>query len=258
MFKSVLKKILIGIWELRFLLRSIPYYLNAGKRMLPDYIIIGAPKSGTTSLFEFLSRHPNVKNARMKEPRFFNRYYNLGLRYYRSYFPLISSKVSTGEATTSYFYHSSTPIRIKHLLPKAKLILLLREPVSRAYSHFMMNRNDDPSASFVEALRAESKGNVVYHYIDSSSYAKQLRRWMEHFDAHQILILKSEELFMQQEKCQHKLLSFLELRQIELGPFKQLNDRKYTPLSNVDQEEAKTYFTEDLIELKESFEISWK
>jgi len=258
MLGSVYRKLQIGIWELIFLYRSIPSYFTASKRKLPDYIIIGASKSGTTSLFEFLSRHPNVKNSRMKEPRFFNRYYNFGVRYYKSYFPLSSSNMISGEATTSYFYHSSAPKRIKQLLPAVKLILLLREPVSRAYSHFIMNKKDDPSASFIKALKGESKGNVAYHYIESSSYAKQLARWLEHFDADRILILKSEELFLEQEKFQHILLSFLELKQIELGPFKRLNDRNYNELSKTEYTEAKQYFEEDAIELKENFGISWE
>ena len=103
----------ILLWEIIWLLSSIPYWITSNARSGPDFIIIGASKGGTSSLYNSISKHPQVKVARMKEPRFFSRYYRLGLNYYRSYFPKKNENKVTGEATTSYFYHEQVPGRIK-------------------------------------------------------------------------------------------------------------------------------------------------
>lgn len=220
-------------------------------------MIIGASKAGTTSLFEYLSRHPNVQNARMKEPRFFNRYFHLGRNYYRSYFPKMSTSGVTGEATTSYLYEKNVPKRIKEMIPNVKLIVLLRDPVKRAYSHYNMNKLDDSSTNFQEALLREKRGEVRFYYLESSMYHKQLSRWMNYFDRDQILLLKSEEMFKQQEKTQQKILSFLDLEILNLGSFKKLNERTYSALSEKVYNEVNTYFEDNLKALKANFGIEW-
>ena len=119
------------------------------KRILPSFIIVGAARSGTTSLYEYLENHPSVLPPVKKETGFFNYAYNNNSNWYKMYFPTIAEKqkaeniqknsIITGEATPSYLIDPRVPKRISSLLPKIKLIILLRNPIDRAISHYNLN-----------------------------------------------------------------------------------------------------------------------
>ncbi len=107
---------------------------------LPDFMIIGAPKCGTTSLFEYLCGHPNVARPRRKEIHYFDERFERGLAWYRRHFPLVEKPQITGEATTAYLFAKNTPARAAALVPDAKLIAVLRDPVRRVISHYWHNK----------------------------------------------------------------------------------------------------------------------
>ncbi len=128
-------------------------------RMLPSFLIIGGAKCGTTSLYAYLMEHPNILPASMKEVGFFQHIRNTKTSFYRSHFPLRRQNKITGEASTVYFVHSLVPKRVRELLPSVKLIVLLRNPVDRAYSGFnyMVNLGAQISENFEDAIKAELK-----------------------------------------------------------------------------------------------------
>jgi len=193
-------------------------YGGAGGRvhLLPDFLIIGATRAGTSSLYTYLHRNPLVGKARRKEIHYFDFNYHRGIDWYRSYFPTVFDKVAaerdrggrfvTGESSPYYIFHPLVPARVRETLPEAKLIALLRNPVDRAYSHYQLQRrNGLEQLSFPKALEQESDRisgaedeNLMHRdfsYLARGIYAEQLERWFELFPREQILVLKSEELF---------------------------------------------------------------
>ncbi len=189
-------------------------------RLLPDFIIIGAQKSGTTSLFHYLARHPQVKPSFTKEVHFFDGGKNpdvdtfaKGSPWYRAHFPLNTGKsrgFTTGEASPLYILNPLAPQRISELVPEVKLIALLRNPVDRAISHyFHEKRKGREQLPILEAFDAEEKRvqhvlrqgdykhlNFIHHtYLKRGLYAEQLERYIKLFDRRQLLIIKSENFF---------------------------------------------------------------
>jgi hypothetical protein len=186
-------------------------------RALPDFVVIGAQKSGTSSLYARLSSHPSVVPALRKELHFFDRA-PAPLRRYRSFFPhqgaldraaARTGRGVTGEATPFYLFHPAVPARIHAVVPAARLVVLLREPVSRAISsyHHAVRRGFesrpieaalDPAAAEVlppatdvgwyddVASPARRRG-----YLARGRYAEQLERWFAQFPREQFLVLES-------------------------------------------------------------------
>lgn len=156
--------------------------LTAPIRVLPDFIIIGAQRAGTTSLFEYVSHHPCIGCSFGKELHFFDNLkgsFQKGLMWYRAHFPsypymYLAKKVRgrdmiTGEASPYYLFHPLAATRIARVLPRVKLIAILRNPVDRAYSHYHHNaKYKRETLSFEAALekdrkdwRARSRGSLV-------------------------------------------------------------------------------------------------
>lgn len=209
--------------------------LTSSTRLMPDFLIIGAQKCGTTSLFNYLIQHPHVASPAKKEIHFFNRYYQKGTNWYRSYFPTLFSKLGrqdllTGEASTGYICHPHAPNRIARELTQVKLIALLRNPVDRAYSHYQhTSRRGIESLSFEDAIAREEErvGGVVatmlkdeyyydpseylYSYLSRGIYVDQIKIWFNHFPKEQILILSSEDLFTNPSIVFKQVLEFLDL-----------------------------------------------
>jgi hypothetical protein len=144
-------------------------------RILPAFLIIGAQRAGTTSLFHYLSLHPDVAMPSpragpvrwAKEPHFFDEKFSQGLDWYRAFFPLAAARdlrrrrggdLLAGEATPYYLFHPAVPARVAATLPDVRLIALLRDPVERAYSHYhLMERRGRERLSFEAALDAEEE-----------------------------------------------------------------------------------------------------
>lgn len=196
--------------------RQWPRTATAGARTLPDFLVIGAQKAGTTSLYHYLTQYPDVRSASAKEVHFFDHRHDHGERWYRAHFPLAGADRSwvTGEATPFYLLHPSVPERVAALLPEARLVALLRHPVARAYSHFQHSRatGAEPCADFATALDLEAERTdpawrrlehgagreravETFSYMRRSTYAPQLHRWLTSFSSESLLVLTAEELF---------------------------------------------------------------
>ncbi len=148
-------------------------YATRKRRILPSFLIIGAQRAGTTSLFRYLLAHPDVAGPSggdaavwwVKETHFFDEKFTKGVDWYRSFFPLAATReryrkrghdLQAGEATPYYMFHPAVPARVAATLPDARLIALLRDPVERAYSHYqMMSRTGREKLDFEEAVAAE-------------------------------------------------------------------------------------------------------
>jgi hypothetical protein len=229
--------------------------LTGGLRVLPDFLIIGAERCGTTSLYNYLSQHPSVIPAVRKDIHFFNLNHRLGAGWYRSHFPTLLRKhyhaaregrFATGDSTPSYCFSPHAPRRVFELLPRVKLLLLLRDPVERAYSHYHMALRDGyETLSFEEALEREDerlKGELermledesyyssprhLYSYLARGNYADQLKPWLDRFPREQLLVLKSEDLYENPPRIVKRVQQFLSLPLVELTEHRKHNQAPY-------------------------------
>lgn len=193
---------------------------SAGLRSLPDFLIIGAQRSGTSSLYRYLGSHPQVAPSVRKETEFLTRRYGEGLPWYRSHFPLGHSKLNF-EATPDYLLHPLAAARASMIVPEARIIVLLREPGARALSHHRhMTRLGYEELGFADALAAEGdrlgtiledlegsdpsepdppeldvRSLLLYSYGARGEYSRQLTRWLAHYDRDCVKVLTSETFF---------------------------------------------------------------
>ena len=211
-------------------------------RVLPDFLMIGVMKGGTTSFFNYLARHPQINPPFRKEIKFFDIHYLQGLGWYRAHFPTrfkMKPGMVTGEATPYYIFHPTAPNRIAKVLPKATLIAILRNPVDRAYSHYnhMVRVGREP-LPFEEAIEHEVErlsgeeekiiadprystfNHLHYSYLARGRYIEQLQKWLAIFPREQILILASEELYTSPATAYRKAVEFLGLSAWEPNDFK--------------------------------------
>lgn len=182
---------------------------TASDERLPTFMIVGAMKSGTTSLAEYLRAHPDVFMTSTKEPRYFidDGNYGRGIEWYRSLFADGASARARGEASTDYAkapLWPETPARIAAVVPDVRLLYLLRDPVERVLSHYRLDvfRNLE-QRPVNDAVLANS------HYVDVSRYAYQLERFLEHFDRSQICVLWTDDLRDRQEETLARALTFI-------------------------------------------------
>lgn len=202
-------------------------------RPLPDFIVIGAQKGGTSALNYYLGRHGRVLPANRKEVHFYDRNYHRGTGWYRAHFPLrarMARASVAGEATPAYLAHPLVPPRIAAVQPGVKLIAVLRDPKTRALSHYQMSlRRGREDLPFDEAVRREeeriSRGwenlasgevsdSTAYRYFSykhRGRYAEQLRRYLEYFDRCQLLVLSSDALRNHTESAIRRICDFLEI-----------------------------------------------
>jgi hypothetical protein len=206
-------------------------------RLLPDFLIIGAQRSGTTFVYSNLARQSCIAPALTKEVHFFDVYFEQGTRWYQRFFPLRMRAAAermrhrpylTGEASPYYVFHPHVPSRVARVLPNIKLIALLRNPVDRAYSHYQHERRRGfETLSFAEAIAQESArieheaermlkdeqytsyNHQHYSYLSRGIYVDQLERWMRVFPSEQLLILRSEQLYAEPAATIGQVMSFL-------------------------------------------------
>ncbi len=202
---------------------------TAAHRPLPDFLVIGAKRGGTTSVWNWLTRHPHVAPMfptaqQIKSPHYFDIHYTEGLDWYRSHFPSRAALERTarrtgvrpllGEASPYYVFHPLVAERVRAAMPEAKLILTLRNPVDRAYSNYCERRGSDAEelATFEEAIDAEpgrlageedrlradpgyySADHDCHSYLARGRYAEHLAPWLQLFAREQLLILPFEDL----------------------------------------------------------------
>lgn len=179
---------------------------------LPTFIIIGAMKSGTTSLFRYIKVHPQVCMSSHKETDYFchQEIYEKGLEWYQSLFE--RSAEAYGEASPNYTKcHGmpGVPARIHSVLPNVKLIYVLRDPVERMVSHYLhMVARGDEKRPLTEALMTNDGDN---HYANVSHYYYQLTQYLDYFDQSQILLLSSEQLRDDTASVMQQVYQFIEV-----------------------------------------------
>jgi len=192
---------------------------------LPDFIIGGAPRSGTTWLYELLDRHPDVHMARpvKPEPKFFlvDHLYDKGLTFYaETWFGGAGDARLVGEKSTDYLESSAAARRIARDLPQVRLIFILREPADRAYSNYLWTRmNGIETEDFETALRLEEEREAQlterwkyarpFSYFSRGLYADLLVPYFERFPREQILILRFEDILDRPEDLAGRVHRFL-------------------------------------------------
>lgn len=193
--------------------------------MLPTFIIAGAGKSGTTSLWKYLKQHPDIFMTENKEPLFFTQVvgrdqgandrapsssgnYNKGLKWYEDLFAGCTSQKHRGEASTMYINAPDSPSLIKKHVPDVKLIFILREPVSRSYSHYWQEiKSGHRLPPFAEMHR--SGHPRLQRYLYNSRYKTHLTNFLKEFDREQILVLLQDDLKRNPEALIRSIYSFL-------------------------------------------------
>ncbi len=219
---------------------------------LPNFIVIGAAKSGTTSLYRYLREHPEIYMPPIKEPEFFSfmgkkidpkdfkqapaNFAVTDWNEYHSLFKDGEGKKAIGEASPGYIYSQEAPGRIKEHIPHAKLIAILRDPAVRAYSHFNMRLNKshadvvDPVKDFEEVLAAENyrigEGwGPGYHYRARGFYYEQLKRYYDLFPAEQIRVYLYEDLRRDPAAVMKDIFQFLGVDDTFVPDFKKIHNK---------------------------------
>jgi hypothetical protein len=196
-------------------------------KKLPTFIIIGVAKCGTTSLYYALGKHPKIHMANEKELYFFNKdnLYNKGMKYYKTLFPLCDLDEICGENTPFYLYFKNVPERIKKNIPNIKLIVLLRNPINRAYSHFYgylrlcKLRNQKVISNNLKEFLKIIKENPTMplnhrgrNLLTAGLYGEQIQRWLQYFSLNQFKIIKSEDFFYNPKNIVNEIFDFLEVK----------------------------------------------
>jgi hypothetical protein len=224
-------------------------YLTAPYRIWPSVLIIGAQRSGTSSLFKYLVRHPDVRAPVTKEVHYFDLHFRKRSRWYRGRFPYRRELPAGGltlDASPYYLAHPLVPERAAGLLPEVKLIALLRDPVDRAWSHYHHEVwGGRESLSFAEAIDREAErlageeqrlasdpeyysfNHHRYSYTTRGLYLRQLRRWTAHYPRSQLLALQSERLFRDPAGATAAVHQFLGLRPYRLPSYRPYYEGHY-------------------------------
>lgn len=175
--------------------------------MLPNFIIIGAMKSGTSSLYHYLRAHPDISMSNPKELDFFDTHIDKGVRWYEKHFP--ENTHARGEASTNYSKYpliSGIPEKMHDLLPDAKLIYLLRDPIDRIVSHFVQSYSERYEHGRMEEALLDTENN---HFVACSKYYMQLEQYLEFYPADRILVLTSDELRDKRRETLQTIFRFL-------------------------------------------------
>ena len=223
---------------------SLDSWRRGDRMTMPNFLIIGAPRSGTTTLYEGLLEHPEVYMPSLKEPWFFALEGEVGpfrgpgddhnvrrgvrdLDSYRALFKGVSGESAVGEASTLYLYSPVAPFRIKEKTPEAKLIAILRNPVDRAYSNYMQHvQQGREMLSFTAALEAEQERirahwSPFWFYRQLGFYTEQLSRYLNIFDREQIKVFLYEDLERDLGAVLEEVFHFLDV------------DKNFTPTLSV-------------------------
>lgn len=243
-------------WRLGEICNRTFRILTARWRPLPRFVIAGAQKCGTTSLYNYLVQHPRVLPAETKEVSYFDFNYEKGVVWYRSHFPLWrdsepaglrrADAPMTGEASPNYMYHPHAMQRMAETLPDALVLILLRNPVERAFSSYRHTvRRGLERCSFEEAVALESErveseearmmadptynsfNHLYFSYLRRGIYVHQVRRILELFPERNVLVLQSEKLFSRPRETYDEVLEFLGLEPYDPGTFRAYNRYQY-------------------------------
>lgn len=257
------------------------YRTTSGVRPAPDFIVIGAQRAGTTSLFRALSAHPGVLTPVLgtKGVHYFDTSYDKPLDWYLAHFPTTFARrlasrrlgvpVVSGEASPYYVFHPAGPARIAKDLPGTRLIIMLRDPVIRAHSHYhhMVFEGHESASTFEEAINLEptrlkgeeerlladpgyvSKHHQHHSYLARGDYARQLKRLQPLFPPEQILVLDSHRFFAEPREGLARVVGFLGLSADPAVSFRALNSGTYPQMLPETRRRLSEHFTASDLEL---------
>ena len=212
-------------------------------RMRPGYLVIGAQKAGTTTLEHYLDRHPEIGGPYRKEVHYFDINAWRSPRWYLGHFPLKRSGGPrlAGEASPYYLFHPVAHERAHRLLPDVRLVVLLRDPVARAVSHYnhsrrrglenlpleeAVEREPERLAGEEERLRdprALSGPHRHWSYVSRGRYAEQLERWLSVYPREQLHVVIAEEFFARPAEVYRDVLRFLGVSDVDPGEIEAQN-----------------------------------
>ena len=178
--------------------------------MLPNFIIVGAPKAGTTSLYHYLNEHPDIFMADPKELNYFSGesirsqhlYYKSyvveDLDKYKNHFINTKDETAIGEASVSYLFYKEVPEKIYELIPDAKIIIILRDPVRRAYSHYQMDERlgyiNNSFEDIVYSKKKIAEYELFYQqYVELGFYHDQVKRYLDTFGKNRVRVYFFDE-----------------------------------------------------------------
>ncbi|GAA3200710.1 sulfotransferase domain-containing protein [Actinocorallia longicatena] len=251
---------------------------TAERRHLPDFMIIGTKRGGTTSMWNYLVQHPLVmpmypSSRGLKSPWYFYANYARGEAWYRSHFATekrldrleaeTGSRPVTGEACPYYMYDPRIAGRVHAMMPELKIIVLLRDPVKRAYSHFWERTGEgDETLTFERALAAEpertageldrmaadpfyyGRAHDYFSYRDRGIYLPQLQRWEALYGRDRMMIMPAEELYADEQKAVDKVSAFLGLPSHPVSVAKRHNHLPAPPMDPATRAELTEFYRE--------------
>lgn len=224
------------------------------KKQGPQFLIIGATKCGTSSLFAYLQEHPQILLPHKKEIDFFNKNFDLGVEWYLSHFPSItdSQEFLTGEASPLYLYNRDVEQRIFELFPDIKLIIMLRNPVDRtiseyyhAYNHGLQQQKLSEIINIEKKYRQEIiEGEAIYKFgfLLNSIYIDKVRRWYELFPPENILVLESESFFTQTASYMQDIFQFLNIPNFTTSHYRKHNVGSYGAVNTTMWQDLAEFF----------------
>jgi len=250
------------------LLKRNIFALTGSIRVLPDFLVIGAKRCGTTSLFYHLPEHPCISKSPHDNMGFFNDNFHLGVNWYKSFFPTIftRNKIKSKfgnflafDVTTTYMEEESTANNVYQIKPNMKIIVILRNPVDRAYSQYHLSlREKAEKRSFEDAMeenmnelnkesheRYEIKPKFSVeenNYLKKSLYAQQLRHWLNIFPMESMLILSTEEFESKQQVIYNKIFEFLNISQFEVKNTEKMEKGSYPQMKSETRSLLLDYF----------------
>lgn len=201
---------------------------TAPLRALPDFLVPGAPKCATSSVYDMITLHPAVRRSWRKEPTNFV-HYGKSPRHARMNHPLRFGNFLCGDASVEYFFHPEAPANAAAVVPNAKLIFVLRDPVARAWSDYRMfvksgHEKDSFAVAVERAIRWLSDPQTLalcdevsrraynpVRYVRSGQYEENIAKWHRHFSRDQLLIVFAEDYFSEPADFGAKVYKFLEL-----------------------------------------------
>ncbi len=226
-------------------------------RVLPDFFVIGAGRTGTTSLYYYLDQHPSISRSAYDELGFFDVNFHLGLHWYRSLFPSIFTKYRVKSKTNFFMTYDVTPSyirrpwnadRIKKIFPNTKLIAVLRNPVDRSFSHYkLLSKTLENVGTFEEIIKEDMENiskwddlkdnnyfatKVEKSILARSFYAEQLSIWFKLFQKDQIMIIPSEKLSSETRNVMNNIFDFLNLPKFDIPNIEKVNVSPHSEMNS--------------------------
>jgi hypothetical protein len=247
---------------------------TASVRRLPDFLIIGAQRSGTTSLYHYLVAHPAIAPAvPSKGVHYFDTEFHHTLRWYKAHFATVltatytrarwNARLVRGEASPYYVFHPDVPRRVAAALPNVKLVILVRDPIERAYSHHAQEvARGFEQLPFEEALEMEAErlrgeheriladpgytsfAHQHHSYLARGLYIEQIARWQRFFGREQFYIAAYERFASQPAAVLDEVYDFLGVEPRPLAAYARYNERRRTRMHPDTRQRLAEFFAE--------------